>query len=322
MNKTDRFALVLALAGLLLMLAVNHWLSARPSAAQQPEMLAQRDGYVLSAVQLLSPGETHAYPMSALSQGTLLYVGEEKPLSPDLPAQQARDVRSLVGRYLNAAEHVALAEEAIYALCSLVREHPMRQILIAEGMRSPWEQAALQAAVFAEYQSTMPVRQALQQAAADVPDTGKSEHQLAFAFDVQLTGALDWSQPDPMARSEEGQWLLENGWHYGFIRRYPPERIDLTGVTNEALHWRYVGAAHAAALHTADWCLEEYLQALHAYGTLCLQDPQGRQTWLCCVPLEGEQAFFPVPAGWQVLSVSADNLGYAVAVMKEADQSS
>ena len=63
-------------------------------------------------------------------------------------------------------------------------------------------------------------------------------------------------------------------------------------------------------MHAADWCLEEYLQALHAYGALRLQTPSGADAWILCQPLTDATAF-PIPqeAEWEV---SADNQGWAV----------
>jgi len=319
MKSTERISLGLVLIALGMMLAVNAWLRPKAAPAAAGLVLARRDGYAMYAGEAPPAGRPQTFGINQLYQGLLLYVGEKDPLPQPMPAQQARDVRSMVGLYIPAAEHVSLSEETIYALCRLVEENPLVQTWIMTGMRSPAEQTALQTKAFTEYQATMSVEQALRRAAADIPDSGKSEHQLATAFDVRLEGPQDWSKTDAMARTADGRWLLENAWRYGFIRRYPPEKAQITGVGNESAHWRYVGSAHAACMHTADWCLEEYLQALHDYGTLRLVFPEGESLWVLCAPIQENSISFAIPEHWTA-AVSADNMGYAVCVLSKGDE--
>ena len=116
-----------------------------------------------------------------------------------------------------------------------------------------------------------------------------------------------------MARTQDGRWLLKNAWRYGFIRRYPPEK-SMWLAPGEETHWRYVGPAHAAAMYTGDWCLEEYLEALHRHGVLRLVSPTGQTTWFLCTPMQQNGAAFCIPQG-ATAAPSADNLGYAVCVI-------
>ena len=310
MSDKNRVSLYLALLALTLMLASSHLPRREAVPVQAALTLSSREGFTLTAGELPPEGTLRTFDWETLFQGPLLYVGPDDPLPADLPVQQSRDVRSLVGLYIPAAAHVSLSEETIYALCDLAAQNPLLSTWIMVGMRSPGEQAALQKAAFAVYQATLPISDALQKAIRDIPDSGRSEHQLATCFDLRLEGTQDWSQPDPMARTADGRWLLEHGWQYGFIRRYPPEKAALTGVSNEALHWRYVGCLHAQVMRAADWCLEEYLQALHAYGTLRLQTPEGATAWVLCQSLT-EDAAFSIPQGADY-TVSADNQGWAV----------
>lgn len=314
MLKFSRSSLYMLLAALSLMLATPHLFPASAVPAQAPITLAARAGYALIAGERPPEGERHALESGTLFQGGILLASRETPLPKEASAPQARDVCSLVGRYLPAEEHVSLSEETIYALCDLWADHPDLAVRITEGMRSPGEQAALQRAAFASYQAAMPVAEALKQAVRDVPDSGKSEHQLATAFDIRLTGIQDWSYADPVARTEDGRWLLAHAWEYGFIRRYPPEKAALTGVENEEAHFRYVGRVHAAAMQTAGWCLEEYLQALHTHGVLRLEAPQGESAWILCIP-DAEDAGVSIPEG-MTCEAGADNLGWIVCVLR------
>lgn len=319
MIRFSRVSLCMLLAALSLLLAAPHLASEQSVPVRAAVTLVACEGYTLIAGEQPPTGKWLSLDREKLYQGAMLYVGRDTPLPQNACAQQARDVLSMVGPYLPAEEHVSLSKETIYALCDLRADYPGLSVRITEGMRSPGEQAARQREAFASYQAAMPVAQALRQAVRDVPDSGKSEHQLATTFDIRLTGTQDWSYADPLAHTEDGRRLLAHAWEYGFIRRYPPQKSALTGVENESGHFRYVGRVHAAAMHAADWCLEEYLEALHAYGVLRLESPQGESAWILCAPLT-EGAGVAVPEG-MVCEASADNLGWAVYVLRP-DQSS
>ncbi len=65
---------------------------------------------------------------------------------------------------------------------------------------------------------------------------------------------------------DEYAWIAENAWKYGFICRYPTAKKNVIGgLTDGTGHYRYVGKAHAAAMHEHNWCLEEYLEYVKDY---------------------------------------------------------
>ena len=78
---------------------------------------------------------------------------------------------------------------------------------------------------------------------------GTSEHQTGLALDVNKT-------------QKNYKWLADNSWKYGFILRYPDDKIDITGIIYEPWHFRYVGKAFAKEVYDSGLCLEEYLEAL------------------------------------------------------------
>ena len=87
---------------------------------------------------------------------------------------------------------------------------------------------------------------------------GTSEHQLGLAVDIVDANqqVLEEDQEDTLTQ----QWLLANSWKYGFILRYPQGKSDITGITYEPWHYRYVGRQAAAEIYSQVICLEEYLQ--------------------------------------------------------------
>ncbi len=84
-----------------------------------------------------------------------------------------------------------------------------------------------------------------------------SEHEIGLALDIVYTGyqQLDDAQAD----NETQQWLMENCHRYGFILRYPQDKTEITGITYEPWHYRYVGREAAEYIMSHGICLEEYL---------------------------------------------------------------
>ncbi len=87
---------------------------------------------------------------------------------------------------------------------------------------------------------------------------GTSEHQLGLAVDISTdnTVQVPWTV---------WNWLLENSWKYGFVQRYPEDKIEITGIETEPWHFRYVGLKAARAMHQSGQCLEEYLQTRNSW---------------------------------------------------------
>ena len=81
---------------------------------------------------------------------------------------------------------------------------------------------------------------------------GHSEHQTGLAIDLN-------SISSDFAYTAEGQWVSEHCWEYGFILRYPADKVDITGYMYEPWHIRYLGRAVAEAVYESGLCLEEYL---------------------------------------------------------------
>lgn len=98
------------------------------------------------------------------------------------------------------------------------------------------------------------------EAATIIAIPGTSEHQLGLAVDIIDTRlwALEWEQANLPAQ----QWLMENCWKYGFILRYPKDKIEITGIIYEPWHYRYVGHELAQELHESGLTLEEYIYSL------------------------------------------------------------
>ena len=80
------------------------------------------------------------------------------------------------------------------------------------------------------------------QAEADTQSArpGYSEHQTGLAADLEPTSRTCEIEAC-FADTEEGRWLAQNAYRFGFVIRYAPERQDITGYMYEPWHARYVG---------------------------------------------------------------------------------
>ena len=92
---------------------------------------------------------------------------------------------------------------------------------------------------------------------------GQTEHHTGKVVDLYIfTLKNQLFKLDDAEYAGTYSWLYKNAHKYGFIHRYPTEKADITGVSNEQYHFRYVGVAHATYMYKNSLCLEEYLDLL------------------------------------------------------------
>jgi D-alanyl-D-alanine carboxypeptidase len=97
---------------------------------------------------------------------------------------------------------------------------------------------------------------------------GYSEHQTGLTMDIGAVSG-ECSLDACFGETEEGIWLRENAWRFGFILRYPADKTPVTGYEYEPWHFRYVGVELATEMHdTGFTTLEEFfgLPAAPEYG--------------------------------------------------------
>ena len=82
---------------------------------------------------------------------------------------------------------------------------------------------------------------------------GASEHQTGLAFDVTV------ETNDGFESTPQYAWLMQHAHEYGFIQRYPANKADITGISYEPWHYRYVGVEVAQEIRDLGLTLEEYL---------------------------------------------------------------
>lgn len=92
------------------------------------------------------------------------------------------------------------------------------------------------------------------EAATCIALPGTSEHHTGLAVDFNVTS-------QSFENSKTFKWLKENAENYGFIMRYPSDKMDITGgIIYEPWHWRFVGINIAKEMNSLGMCYEEYCQ--------------------------------------------------------------
>lgn len=86
---------------------------------------------------------------------------------------------------------------------------------------------------------------------------GTNDHQTALAIDF-VNSSVETAS-NSFDQTAEYQWLRENSKNYGFILRYPADKVEITGVDYQPYHFRYVGVDEAKEMTEKNLCLEEYV---------------------------------------------------------------
>ncbi|MET3293160.1 UNVERIFIED_CONTAM: D-alanyl-D-alanine carboxypeptidase [Brevibacillus sp. OAP136] len=178
-------------------------------------------------------------------QGNLLLVNKDYPVHPDGIKSDVVDLslhKELVNGYRLLDDRIQLSESVVQAFTMMVHaaisDH-VSHFIINSGYRSLDEQRRLYKEMGSDY--ALPA--------------GYSEHNLGVSLDIGSTQMK-------MEQAPEGKWLKENSWKYGFILRYPEDKADITGISYEPWHYRYIGLPHSAIMQERHLTLEQYLDAL------------------------------------------------------------
>ena len=87
---------------------------------------------------------------------------------------------------------------------------------------------------------------------------GHSEHQTGLALDLVACDST-CGGIEGFGGTDQGAWVAEHAWEYGFIVRYEEVGTAVTGYMPEAWHLRYIGTELAAAYHAGGYhTLEEF----------------------------------------------------------------
>lgn len=114
------------------------------------------------------------------------------------------------------------------------------------------------------------------------------------------------------------EWLENNAYKYGFIKRHTSAKVSVTGQPEDVGHYRYVGYPHSYIMNEQNLCLEEYIIMISQYtanGEHYLVTAEDGHTYeIYYVASEGDITNVTVPASLPY-TVSGDNYsGFIVTV--------
>lgn len=130
------------------------------------------------------------------------------------------------------------------------------ELFVREGYRTIHDQKQIMEERIQQYRNEGYSRsEAKELAEKYVAVPGTSEHELGIAVDIN-------ADTSKCSSDAVYTWLANNAYRYGFIKRYPSEKTEITGVNNEPWHYRYVGVEAAKEIQEKGICLEEYIDLL------------------------------------------------------------
>ena len=128
-------------------------------------------------------------------------------------------------------------------------------------VRSPYRSYATQKMLFTQetdkwLKKGLSSEEAETKAATVVTRPGTSEHNTGFSADFNI--AEDSFESTPMFT-----WMQEHAADYGFVLRFPKDKQEITGITYESWHYRFVGINNAKEMNRLNMCLEEYVEYMN-----------------------------------------------------------
>lgn len=200
-------------------------------------------------------------PVDVLAGDVPLLVNKDHPLALSFVPDDLVTVKEWAGNLMtyekDSIQGVAEAVEALIAMIRAAEEEGVSPWKLREGYRTVADQQRIFNARVSTYEDAGNTHaQALKATRREVADPGASEHHTGLAFDLNVPGQT-------FSDTDQYLWLKQHCWEYGFIMRYTDEKEEITGITGEEWHVRYVGKAHALAMLERNECLEEYVDYLN-----------------------------------------------------------
>lgn len=199
--------------------------------------------------EYMNPADRDAYIQLINYENTL-----DKAYKPDdlieIPTRAGREVQIM-------RKTAAMALEALF---KEAEANGVADITVTSGWRSYNTQVWLLDNQVEKYSSSMGKDKAYALAITEVAIPGTSEHQSGLCVDMHNMSSADIA----FAQSDSAKWLAENCYKFGFILRYPKDKTDITKISFEPWHFRFVGRYHASCIHELGFCLEEYTAYLSA----------------------------------------------------------
>lgn len=183
-----------------------------------------------------------------------------------------------------------------------------KTIIVTQGTRTYEEQQQMLEKKIQEFGENQTIAQ----------KPGFSEHHTGLAMDISIyiNGIMS-----AFTGENEYSWIFENAHKYGFILRYPMNKEDITGISYESWHFRYVGVPHAQYIYQNSLTLEEYIDilAMYPFESTQLQITAADDSYsVYSVPVVSDGTKIPVPTAENgEFTLSGDNNGHIIVTVKK-----
>ncbi len=259
-NKTQNSAIIITMVVVLVVVGIFIWLMALPpkpveDGYQTPESLVDATPIPASSQEPAATGESVSQSMEQVgdiprNEWYLRLVNAENPLPEDYGEQE---MTAFGGGYYFDERILDDLEKMLDAA-----KADGVKLRIESGYRGVNRQTTRNKNEIASYQSRGYSKEdAIVLANMEEPPYRQCEHSLGLAVDLMDSGSKDTSIA--FAQTEEFKWLQQYAAEYGFILRYPEDKVEITGMVYEPWHFRYVGVEQAQKIKESGLCLEEYL---------------------------------------------------------------
>lgn len=188
----------------------------------------------------------------------LVLANKTNPLGSDYKPSDLTllECRTASNRQLYLCEDAANAVEAMMLAMST---DGITDVSVTSAFRAYSRQKELFEGYVAKHVAEgMSEEEAIEAALEYSAKPGTSEHQTGLCLDFITDDMTDLDES--FENTAAFRWLSENAHKYGFILRYPADKVDLTGYKYEPWHYRFVGRTTAAEIHASGLCLEQYLE--------------------------------------------------------------
>lgn len=228
----------------------------------------------------------------------------------------------------NAA--VSMQTTAVEALMKMYSEAraqgiDMDVIIINEGYRTMETQSSYWNTAVEKYSSRYSGDTLTEKARTETAYPGSSDYQTGLSIQLYSHKSGDNAfNSTPMHETEQGKWIYNNCWKYGYVYRFPvqgfpyADTIDKsykTGINLNNKVYRYVGEAHAAVMNVTGFCLEEYVEYLVEHPHIAVYQDGTLKYEIYRMEGGNSDTSVNIPNGAVSYSVSTDNMnGLVVAI--------
>lgn len=256
-KKPVRF-IVFAVMFLVLVGVATYYLLVRanPAAVKQtPTQTQQTQPEQTAKKTLLLPGAKTRIPLpiekSAFTLPDGLLVLVNKSIPNDL-AYEPSDLQlpNVPYRTDKAPEEMMVRAALIAPLENMFSAAKKDGIDLLIG--SAYRSSKLQETYFNSYVASS----GLEEAEKYIMHPGTSEHQLGLTVDLTTTDR-ECYLVECFESTKAGVWLADNAHKYGFILRYPKDKVEITKLNYEPWHFRYLGIPIATAIFESRLSYEE-----------------------------------------------------------------